>query len=170
ALRETAKSWPCDSPSGRHSRRREVTPRRRSKRTTREPGCSLTKPARRSSGSRRCGAYGWSHRTERARAPRSSLDESSWRSPSVSTTRTFDSLRLARELDHPTSIIVALVWACVFRDLRREVHEAGEHARALIALSTEHEASQWLAAGTIVDVSVRAELGEGQLSIAQISR
>jgi DNA-binding SARP family transcriptional activator len=30
-----------------------------------------------------------------------------------------DSLRLARELDHPTSIIVALVWACVFRDLRR---------------------------------------------------
>ena len=81
-----------------------------------------------------------------------------------------DSLRLARELDHPTSIIVALVWACVFRDLRREVHEAGEHARALIALSTEHEASQWLAAGTIVDGSVRAELGEGQLAIAQISR
>jgi len=80
------------------------------------------------------------------------------------------SLRLARELDHPTSIIVALVWACVFRDLRREVHEVGEHARALITLSTEHEASQWLAAGTIMEGSVHAELGEGEAAIAQIRR
>jgi DNA-binding SARP family transcriptional activator/predicted ATPase len=80
------------------------------------------------------------------------------------------SLRLARELDHPMSIIVALVWACVFRDLRREVHEVREHARALITLSTEHEASQWLAAGTIIDGSVHAELGEGEVAIAQIRR
>jgi predicted ATPase len=80
------------------------------------------------------------------------------------------SLRLARELDHPMSIIVALVWACVFRDLRREVHEVREHARTLITLSTEHEASQWLAAGTIVDGAVRAELGEGEVAIAQMRR
>ena len=80
------------------------------------------------------------------------------------------SLKLARELDHPTSIIVALVWACVFRDLRRELHEVGEHARALITLSTEHEASQWLAAGTIIDGFVHAELGQGELAIAQIRR
>jgi DNA-binding SARP family transcriptional activator/predicted ATPase len=80
------------------------------------------------------------------------------------------SLKLARELDHPTSIIVALVWACVFRDLRREVHEVGEHARALIALATEHEASQWLAAGTIIDGFVHTELGQGELGIAQIRR
>jgi len=80
------------------------------------------------------------------------------------------SLRLARDLDHPMSIIVALVWACVFRDLRREVHEIGEHARALITLSTEHEASQWLAAGTIIDGAVHAELGEGEVAIAQIRR
>ncbi len=80
------------------------------------------------------------------------------------------SLRLATELAHPTSIIVALVWACVFRDLRREVHEVREHARALISLSTEHEASQWLAAGTIIDGSVHAELGEGEVAITQIRR
>src|SRR6266508_1543075 len=80
------------------------------------------------------------------------------------------SLELARELDHPTSIIVALVWACVFRDLRREVQEVGEHARALITLSTEHEASQWLAAGTMIDGFVHAELGQGELAIAQIRR
>lgn len=80
------------------------------------------------------------------------------------------SLRLAGDLDHPMSIIVALVWACVFRDLRREVHEIGEHACALINLSTEHEASQWLAAGTIIDGAVRAELGEGEMAIARIRR
>ena len=80
------------------------------------------------------------------------------------------SLRLARELDHPMSVIVALVWACVFRDLRRDFHEMGEHARALIALSTEHEAPQWLAAGTIIDGSVQAERGGGEVAIAQIRR
>jgi DNA-binding SARP family transcriptional activator/predicted ATPase len=80
------------------------------------------------------------------------------------------SLELARELDHPTSIIVALMWACVFRDLRREVHAVGEHARALIALSAEHEASQWLAAGTIFDAFVRAELGGGEVAITQVRR
>jgi predicted ATPase len=80
------------------------------------------------------------------------------------------SLSLARELDHPMSMIVALAWACVFRDLRREVHELREHARALITLSTGHETSQWLAAGTIIDGSVHAELGEGEVAIAQIKR
>ena len=80
------------------------------------------------------------------------------------------SLELARELAHPTSIVVALVWACVFRDLRREFPAVREHARALIALSTEHEASQWLAAGTIIDGLARAELGAGTAAIAQIRR
>ncbi len=80
------------------------------------------------------------------------------------------SLELAREIAHPTSIVVALVWACVFRDLRRDFPAVREHARALIALSTEHEASQWLAAGMIIDGAARAELGEGSAAIAQIRR
>jgi adenylate cyclase len=67
-------------------------------------------------------------------------------------------------------MIVALVWACVFRDLRREVHEVGELARALTALSTEHEASQWRAAGTIMEGAVHAECGGGEVAIAQIRR
>jgi predicted ATPase len=46
----------------------------------------------------------------------------------------------------------------------------GEHARALIDLSTEQEASQWLAAGTIIEGAVHAELGEGEVAIAQIRR
>jgi DNA-binding SARP family transcriptional activator/predicted ATPase len=80
------------------------------------------------------------------------------------------SLVLARELAHPMSMVVALVWACVFRDLRREFPAVREHARALIALSTEHDAAQWLAAGTIIDGAARAELGEGTAAIAQINR
>jgi predicted ATPase len=90
--------------------------------------------------------------------------------PALGLEESVASLRLARELDHPTSIIVALVWACVFRDLRRELHEVGKHARALIALSTEHEASQWLAAGAIMDGVVHAELGEGAVAVARIRR
>jgi len=78
------------------------------------------------------------------------------------------SLELARELDHPASIIVALAWACVFRDFRREFPALREYARDLIALSTEHEASQWLAAGTIIDGAALAELGEGTAAIARI--
>jgi adenylate cyclase len=62
------------------------------------------------------------------------------------------------------------MWACVFRDLRREFAVVQEHARDLIALSTEHEAAQWLAAGTIFDGIARAELGEGPAAIDRIRR
>jgi predicted ATPase len=40
----------------------------------------------------------------------------------------------------------------------------------LIDLSIEHEASQWLAAGTIMEASAHAELGKGDTAIAQIRR
>jgi DNA-binding SARP family transcriptional activator/predicted ATPase len=80
------------------------------------------------------------------------------------------SLDLSRELAHPMSTVVALAWACVFRDLRREFPAVREHARALIALSTEQDTPQWLAAGTIIDGAARAELGEGTDAIAQIRR
>jgi DNA-binding SARP family transcriptional activator/predicted ATPase len=78
------------------------------------------------------------------------------------------SLRLAKELDHPMSMIVALVWACVFHDLRRETEQMADHARTLVSLSTERDASQWLAAGRIMDGAVRAERGEPEAAIAQI--
>jgi len=80
------------------------------------------------------------------------------------------SLDLSRELAHPMSTVVALAWACVFRDLRREFPAVREHARELIALSTEQDTPQWLAAGTIIDGAARAELGEGTDAIAQIRR
>ena len=80
------------------------------------------------------------------------------------------SLRLARELDHPPSLIVALVWASVFRDLLREPEQAGTEARALIALSREREASQWLAAGEIMDASVEGQLGPPGPAIVRMRR
>jgi DNA-binding SARP family transcriptional activator/predicted ATPase len=78
------------------------------------------------------------------------------------------SLDLARELDHPTSMIVALVWACVFRDLRREVDAAANHARALITLSKEHETAQWLAVGTIMEAAARVDPGHVEVTINRI--
>lgn len=80
------------------------------------------------------------------------------------------SLRLAADLDHPPSLVVALVWACVFRDVRREARAMHEHARALMHAAGEQGAQQWLAAGTIFDACVRVQLGEREAAIADIKR
>jgi predicted ATPase len=40
----------------------------------------------------------------------------------------------------------------------------------LITLSADHEASQWLAAGTTMEAAVHTELGKGDVAIAQIRR
>jgi len=81
-----------------------------------------------------------------------------------------ESLSLAADLAHPPSLVVALVWACIFRDVRREAGPMHEHARALMQVARDQGAQQWLAAGTIFDASVRAELGEGEGAIADIER
>lgn len=81
-----------------------------------------------------------------------------------------ESLSLAADLAHPPSLVAALVWACIFRDVRREARAMHEHARALMHVAGEQGAQQWLAAGTIFDACVRAELGEGKAAIADIKR
>lgn len=81
-----------------------------------------------------------------------------------------ESLRLATDLDHPPSLVVALVWACIFRDVRREARLMHEHARALMHVASEQGAQQWLAAGTIFDACARVQLGEGEAAIADIER
>jgi DNA-binding SARP family transcriptional activator/predicted ATPase len=81
-----------------------------------------------------------------------------------------ESLSLAADLAHPPSLVVALVWACIFRDVRREAQAMHDHARALMHVASEQGAQQWLAAGTIFDACVRAELGEGEAAIADIKR
>jgi predicted ATPase len=80
------------------------------------------------------------------------------------------SLSLAADLAHPPSLVAALVWACVFRDVRREPRAMLEHAQALMHVASEQGAQQWLAAGTIFDACVRAELGGGDAAIADIKR
>jgi predicted ATPase len=81
-----------------------------------------------------------------------------------------ESLSLAADLAHPPSLVAALVWACVFRDVRREPRAMLEHARALMHVASEQGAQQWLAAGTIFDACVRAELGGEEAAIADIKR
>lgn len=80
------------------------------------------------------------------------------------------SLSLAEHLAHPPSLVTALAWACVFRDLRREASAVRRHAGDLMRVATEQGTEQWLATGTIIDGCVRAELGEGEPAAAQIRR
>jgi len=80
------------------------------------------------------------------------------------------SLTLAEDLAHPPSLVTALAWACIFRDLRREADAVRRHARELMKVASEQGTEQWLATGTILDGSVRAELGEGEPAVAQIGR
>ena len=77
-------------------------------------------------------------------------------------------LRLAEELAHAQSIMMAHVWACLFRDLRREVDALEEHSRALVTVGTEQGIRRWQSVAAICDGWVRAERGEGAAAIAQI--
>ena len=79
------------------------------------------------------------------------------------------SLRLAEELAHGPSLVLARVWACIFHDLRREVPVVQEHVRSLITVATLQSTPQWLAAGTIIDGWVRAELGEEGAAVVRIT-
>ena len=56
----------------------------------------------------------------------------------------------------------ARLGVCLSRPAARVPRAVREHARALIALSTEHETPQWLAAGTIIDGSVQRRARRGR--------
>jgi adenylate cyclase len=77
-------------------------------------------------------------------------------------------LRLAEELAHAESIMQGHAWACVFRDLRRDVDALDEHARALITVGIEHGIPRWQSWEAIFGGWVRVERGEGASALAQI--
>ncbi len=77
-------------------------------------------------------------------------------------------LRLAEELAHAESIMMAHAWACFLRDLRREVDALQEHSRALVTVATEQGNPRWQAMAAIFDGWGRAQLGEGAVAIALI--
>ncbi len=90
--------------------------------------------------------------------------------PDQALERSHEALTLARELSHPFSLALALGFAAVLHQSRREVQAAQEQTEALIALSREQGFLLWLAAGTILQGWALAAQGQGEEGIAQIRR
>ena len=88
--------------------------------------------------------------------------------PTVSLERSRAGLALARDLAHPGSIANALPFAGIVYQLLGDAAALREVTASMIALSTEHGFSQWLAFGRILDGWIQAEQGRGEPAIEQI--
>ena len=64
--------------------------------------------------------------------------------------RSHEALGLARDLAHPQSLALALVWAAWLRQLRREGQPAREHAEAAVTLCAEQGFPLWMSMGVIL--------------------
>ncbi|MEH2534478.1 class 3 adenylate cyclase/predicted ATPase [Bradyrhizobium sp. AZCC 1588] len=76
-----------------------------------------------------------------------------------------EAVRMARELSHPFSLVLALVFAAMIYQHRREAEPAREHAEAAIAVCAEHGIAPHLAAAASVlrgwAIAVRGQAVEG---------
>ena len=77
-------------------------------------------------------------------------------------------LRLAEELAHAESLIMAHAWACLFRTLQHDVDAVDEHRRALNTAGNEHGSPRWHAVAAIYEGWIRAQRGEGIAAVARI--
>jgi predicted ATPase/DNA-binding winged helix-turn-helix (wHTH) protein/class 3 adenylate cyclase len=79
-------------------------------------------------------------------------------------------LALARELEHPYSLVWALTWAAILHGHRQEPHATLEQLEAAVALATEHGFMQWVTQGTILRGRALARQGHAAEGIAQIQQ
>ncbi len=79
-----------------------------------------------------------------------------------------EGLALAQTLSHPFSLAFAEYYFGVLRQYRREARAAKETVGALVALSTEHGLTHFLAWGTTLNGWAMAEQGRDEEGIAQI--
>jgi class 3 adenylate cyclase/predicted ATPase len=77
-------------------------------------------------------------------------------------------LTAVQEEAHPFSLAVALVFASVLHQFRREAPLAQARAEAAMTLATEHGFAQFLAMGTLVRGWALGEQGYGEEGIAQV--
>jgi class 3 adenylate cyclase/predicted ATPase len=82
--------------------------------------------------------------------------------------RSHEALSLARNLSHPQSVALALVWGAWLRQLRREPRPAREHAEAAAALCAEQGFPLWLAMAVILLGWASAEEGQEEEGIARM--
>jgi predicted ATPase len=88
--------------------------------------------------------------------------------PDQALQRIHDALSLAQELSHPFSLAIALTFAALLHQLRREGQAVKEQAEALVTLSTEQGCALQVAQGMIFRGWALAEQGQSAEGIAQI--
>jgi predicted ATPase len=88
--------------------------------------------------------------------------------PAQALQQTQAALALAHELAHPMSLGIALSWAAIVYQFRREARRVREHAEAAIALCSAQGFSFYLAWGTIMQGWALAEQGHHEEGIAQM--
>jgi predicted ATPase len=88
--------------------------------------------------------------------------------PDQALQRSQEALSLARDLSHPFSLVMALDFAALFHQLRREARAAREQAEAAIALCSEQAFALAGALGTILQGWALAEQEQGEEVMAQI--
>jgi len=77
-------------------------------------------------------------------------------------------LHLARDLSHPFTLALALLWAAWVHQFRREWHTTRERAEEPVALTGEQGFVQWLATGTTLHGWALALQGQDATGIAQM--
>ncbi|UXU85740.1 adenylate/guanylate cyclase domain-containing protein [Burkholderia sp. S-53] len=88
--------------------------------------------------------------------------------PEQALKRSAEALTLAQGLSYGPSLAFSLTYAAHLHQLRREPVLAGEHADAVITVSTEHGLPYWLAWGTLLRGWATSEQGNLQDGIAQM--
>jgi predicted ATPase len=88
--------------------------------------------------------------------------------PAQALQQTQAALALAHELAHPMSLGIALNWAAIVYQFRREARKVREYAEAAMALCSAQGFSFYLAWGTLMQGWVLAEQGHHEEGIAQM--
>jgi class 3 adenylate cyclase/tetratricopeptide (TPR) repeat protein len=88
--------------------------------------------------------------------------------PDQALARSHEALTVAPKRSHPYSAAMALGWAAMIRQFRREMHATHKRGKATVTLCTEQGFAFYLALGTILRGWALAEKGAGEEGMAQI--
>ena len=90
--------------------------------------------------------------------------------PDQTRQRNYTALALARELEHPYSLVWALSWTAILHWHRQEPQATLERLEAVIALASEHGLVQWAAQGMILRGRILTTQGHAAEGIAQVQQ
>ena len=90
--------------------------------------------------------------------------------PDQALVRSREALTLAQQSMHPFSLGLALCWAAMFHQFRREGRVAQERAEAAIALATEQGFPHWMARGAMTRGWALTQQGQTREGIEQMQQ